>query len=105
MSATARTERARSDCADNGLFVDHMADAFPRLDYSKKEIARAGKTLAGKIPWPPDESSAASAEIFKIAYNWRDSHILPMRRIRYELGGKIRRLKLQAVTAAGSVSV
>lgn len=72
---------------------------FPRFEYSLKKVAKVGKALAGNLPWTPDTEDDIR-EVFRIAYNWRDSHALPMRRMRYELMGKIRRNKINGITAA-----
>jgi len=77
------------DCADESVIIGDMAD-FPIFDYPKKEIVRAGKALSGSMPWDPDKIEEY-LHIFRIAYAWRNSHAFPMRKIRYELGGKIRR--------------
>jgi hypothetical protein len=64
-----------------------------------KQVLRAGEALAGDLPWT-DETAEAVQEVFKIANNWRDSHAYPMRRMRYELLGQIRKLQLKGITAA-----
>lgn len=67
--------------------------------YSKREIADAGRLLAGTIDAArmndPDVLQA-----FKIAWNWRNSHILPMRKLRAELSRKAKRVNASAVAAA-----
>jgi hypothetical protein len=55
-----------------------------------KDVVRAGEALAGDLIWTP-ETEDHIREVFKIANNWRDSHAYPMRRLRYELIGQIRR--------------
>jgi hypothetical protein len=67
--------------------------------YSKREISNAGKLLAGTIP----ASAMNDAEVrqaFKIAWNWRNSHILPMRKLRAELSRKAKLVNPLAVAAA-----
>jgi hypothetical protein len=67
--------------------------------YSKSQIAGAGKLLAGTI----DASRMNDDEVrqaFKIAWNWRNSHIYPMRKLRAELSNKARRVNSLRVAAA-----
>lgn len=67
--------------------------------YSKREVASAGKVLAGRIP----ASAMKDADIlhaFKVAWNWRNSHILPMRRLRDELSRKAKKVNPLSVAAA-----
>jgi hypothetical protein len=72
---------------------------FPVTNVRKKDVVRAGKLLRGALPEDPDRMDEYR-QAFRIAYDWRDSHYYPMRRIRYELVGKIRRLGISAITAA-----
>lgn len=74
-----------------------MSD-YPYCRYTRKEISNAGKMLGNKIIHDPDRSDEIS-EIFRIAYNWRDSHAFPMRRIRHEL---VRGLKQEGVSGLTS---
>jgi hypothetical protein len=66
---------------------------FPKFEYSMKDVLRAGEALAGDLIWAP-ESEDRIREVFKIANSWRDSHAYPMRKLRYELIGKIRRAQI-----------
>lgn len=67
--------------------------------YSKREIANAGKLLADTIPASAMHDSQVR-EAFKIAWNWRNSHILPMRKLRAELSRKAKLVNPWAVAAA-----
>ncbi|WP_339852436.1 RelA/SpoT domain-containing protein [uncultured Nisaea sp.] len=80
------------------LIENEMAQ-FPHLEYSMKQVLRAGKALQGDMHW--DESTKDQAiEIFRIAHSWRDSHALPMKSIRQEMLSRMRSLNLRGVTAA-----
>jgi hypothetical protein len=79
-------------CAEPDIAV---AD-FPQFKFSKKDVLRAGEALAGNIPWNNEQEAQSAREIFQIAHNWRDSHAYPMRRMRYELAGQIRKLSGKA---------
>jgi ppGpp synthetase/RelA/SpoT-type nucleotidyltranferase len=50
-------------------------------EFSKREIVEAGKSLKGVITQQSEETLRA----FKIAHNWRSSHVLPMSSIRLQL--------------------
>jgi hypothetical protein len=65
---------------------------------SKAEVARAGKILGGLIPHD-DAAVEDYAKVFRIAYDWRNSHQYPMQRMRHELTGKVRKFQLEGVTA------
>jgi hypothetical protein len=87
-----------SGCADGASFVGNMAD-FPQFQYAMRDVRRAGDALRGEVMWTED-SAEEIKEIFRIANNWRDSHMYPMRRVRYEMIGQIRRLKQPGSTFA-----
>ena len=72
---------------------------FPRLTYSNTQVQRAGEALKGDLVWT-HETTASVLEIFRIANNWRDSHAYPMRKLRYELLGQMRKQRVQGLTAA-----
>jgi Region found in RelA / SpoT proteins len=72
---------------------------FPSLDYSMKDVLRAGEALAGKMIWT-EETAPRIREVFSIASNWRDSHAYPMRKVRNLVYQKIRRLKQSGNTVA-----
>lgn len=64
-------------------FEDDVA-TFPQLTVSKTEIRRIGRELQSKLP---DDASMMDrhAEVFRIAYGWRNAHFFPMRMMRREL--------------------
>lgn len=75
-----------------------MAD-YTACPYSKREVVDAGKALAGKITYD-QRSLPEIVETFRIAHSWRLANLYPMRRVRDELGGKIRATRAEALTAA-----
>jgi hypothetical protein len=75
-----------------------MAD-FPRFEFSMRDVRRAGDALRGDLIWN-DETADSIRDVFKIANNWRDSHAFPMRKLRYELIGQMRRQQVSGQTAA-----
>ena len=81
--------------AEAGLTV---AD-FPQLEYSMREVRRVGDILKGEIAWSDDRATELK-DIFRIANNWRDSHLFPMTKLRQEMIGKMRSLQLEGLTAA-----
>lgn len=66
---------------------------------SKAEVVQAGKALRGTLPWTP-ETPDEHVRVFRVAYDWRNSHQYPAQRIRQELTGKVRKLRLNGITAA-----
>lgn len=76
----------------SGWEVDAELEA-PR--FSKRAIERAGKVLRGRIETVDDDTLAA----FEVAHNWRNAHVLPMRRLRNELSLKAKRVNPTSVTA------
>ena len=73
-----------------------MAASVPAPEYSKKEIVAAGRILAERrLPLTNEV-----AEAFRIAHAWRTAHALPMRRVRNDLKGKVRRSGGTGLTAA-----
>lgn len=75
-------------------FVE-MADP-PASMSSKSEVVEAGKVLAGD----PDAFSPDTIEAFRLAHMWRASHVHPMRRVRFELAWRARRLDVPGVAVA-----
>jgi ppGpp synthetase/RelA/SpoT-type nucleotidyltranferase len=71
---------------------------FSLPEVSKAEVARAGKILAGPI-LHDDAAIEDCAKVFRIAYDWRNSHQYPTQRMRHELTGKVRKFKLHGITA------
>ncbi len=72
---------------------------FPRLEFSKKDVVRAGSSLKGRILWT-SENEAEILRVFQIANSWRASHAFPMHRMRAELHGRMSALKIRGLTAA-----
>lgn len=58
-----------------------------------RDVRRAGEALRGDLIWT-DDTAESIREVFRVANNWRDSHAYPMNRMRYELGGQIRRCQI-----------
>ena len=83
---------------DDSLPVAEMMELEVQL-YSKSQIANAGKLLAGIIPATAMHDDAVR-QAFKVAWNWRNSHIYPMRRLRAELSKKAKIVNPWAVAAA-----
>jgi len=72
---------------------------FPHFEYSMNEVKRAGEALRGEVLW--DEARREELlQIFSVANNWIDTHLYPMVQLRHETVGKIRKLKLEGITAA-----
>ncbi len=82
-----------------GFFEKDMA-SYPQSHYSKTKVNAAGEILRGTIPWSPGMSSDEITQVFNIAHDWRNAHVYPMRRIRQELAGRIKRIQASAITAA-----
>lgn len=72
---------------------------FPQLEFSKKDVVRAGDALKGRLTWTP-ESAADIHRVFSIANSWRASHAFPMHSLRAELQARMRVQKLKGLTAA-----
>lgn len=72
---------------------------FPRFQYSNKDVQRAGEALAGDLYWT-DETAEHIRRVFSVANNYRDSHALPMRKVRFELSGLLQRERIKGVTVA-----
>lgn len=72
---------------------------FPQLEYSKKDVVRAGNALKGRLIWTP-ENAADIHRVFAIANSWRASHALPMHSLRAELQARMTTLKLKGLTVA-----
>ncbi|MDF2995821.1 MAG: hypothetical protein K0R27_1458 [Xanthobacteraceae bacterium] len=75
------------------------AIGFPKFEFSKKQVSRAGDALREAIVWAPDAEDDVR-EIFKIANSWRDSHLYPMAVMRRALIGHLARAKVKGLTAA-----
>jgi ppGpp synthetase/RelA/SpoT-type nucleotidyltranferase len=64
-----------------------------------RDVRRAGEALAGDLIWT-DESAESIRQVFRIANNFRDSHALPMRKVRYEISAQMRKNGLKGLTVA-----
>lgn len=64
--------------------------------YAKRQVVEAGKMIAGRLPEPTPELIDA----FRLAHDWRASHLKPMRRVRDELSRAARKVWPDAVVAA-----
>lgn len=82
-----------------GILDEVSVSEFPQLEYSKKDVVRAGKALQGRLVWSP-ESADDIRRVFVIANSWRASHAFPMHSLRSELQARIRTLKSSGITAA-----
>jgi len=71
---------------------------YPKLDYSPKEVRRAGGVITSNL-WTP-ENRAQILEAFTIANNWRASHLYPMRSTRVSVAQRMRWKGLKGYTAA-----
>jgi ppGpp synthetase/RelA/SpoT-type nucleotidyltranferase len=78
-------------------FVGSMAE-YPKVEYSPKEVCRAGCVIASNI-WT-QESRDRILEAFSIANNWRASHLYPMRGTRVSVAQRMRWKGLAGYTAA-----
>lgn len=72
---------------------------YPKLEFSKKDVIRAGSALKGEVLWDPNAADEIRS-IFRIANSWRASHAFPMHRMRSELHGRMSALKVKGLTAA-----
>jgi len=64
-----------------------------------KDVREAGAALARKLIWT-DETADQIRRVFAIANSWRDSHALPMRKLRAALAGQMRRQGMDGNTVA-----
>lgn len=85
-----------ADAFDRDCF--DVAD-FPRLEFSNREVMRAGEAIAGDLTWT-DESAPEIKRAFQVANNWRDAHAYPMRSVRYQMIWFIRDVGLGGITVA-----
>ncbi|MGA3303788.1 MAG: RelA/SpoT domain-containing protein [Methylovirgula sp.] len=82
------------------LFMGPMTD-YPNLAYSMKAVRKAGERLSEKIGFGPSKTPSEEAlETFAIANSWRDSHIFPMRSVRFSVRHKMRQASAKGATAA-----
>lgn len=74
---------------------EEMADP-PASVHSKSAVVDAGKTLAGR----PEPFAKETQEAFRLAHNWRSSHVHPMRRVRYDLARQAKVLGISGLAVA-----
>lgn len=86
-----------NDCS--GQASEFTVSEYPQLEYSMKDVVRAGKALKGTVEWNPSDAEAIRS-IFRVANSWRASHAFPMHRMRSELHGRMSALKIKGLTAA-----
>ncbi|MGN6148591.1 MAG: RelA/SpoT domain-containing protein [Rhizomicrobium sp.] len=72
---------------------------FPKLEFSMRDVRRAGDFLKEEIPWSEERAEELKG-VFRIANNWRDSHVYPMTKLRHEMMGKIRSVRADGLTVA-----
>jgi hypothetical protein len=83
---------------NRGIIAAMKDSEYPVPCYSKNKVVKAGEALRGKLV--TGEVTPEIVEIFRAAYNWRDAHAYPMRRIRFELAAKAKRVHAKGITAA-----
>lgn len=67
----------------------------PASSHSKSEVVDAGKKIASKLQLT-EEAIAA----FRVAHQWRSSHVYPMRRVRHEIAWKAKKLGTPGIAVA-----
>jgi (p)ppGpp synthase/HD superfamily hydrolase len=72
---------------------------YPQLEFSKKDVVRAGNARRERLDWTPD-SEGEVRRVFSITNSWRASHAFPMHRMRAELHGRMSALNVKGLTAA-----
>lgn len=71
-------------------------ESYPLLAYSMKAVRRAGEQLGEDIVVDrntTEDEYRRAIETFAIANSWRDSHLLPMRSIRFSVSHHMRKLR------------
>jgi hypothetical protein len=96
-------QRARTPARPEGgsvyRSVQVVTDDFCAPRFPRNEINEAGAILAGVIPGD-QEGVRKATDAFLKAYNWRDSHMLPLVSVRRELMGFGRRCAKGSISAA-----
>lgn len=90
----------RIDASENFGVSDEDVSDFPHSKYSRTEIEKAGRTVAGDNVLSDNQIPAAVRQAFLVANNWRDAHAFPMRSIHGSLRYYVRKNDLLAITAA-----
>jgi Region found in RelA / SpoT proteins len=85
------------DC-EHDLFVGDVSK-YPKLQYSMKEVGRAGESLMNNLYWTED-AKPEILHIFSVVNSYRDSHLFPMRSVRLSILQRMRNLQLGGFTAA-----
>ncbi|MCW9034996.1 MAG: RelA/SpoT domain-containing protein [Rhodospirillales bacterium] len=67
--------------------------------YSKSQVAKVGKKLKGQIDLERYSWEEIN-KIFRVSYDWIDSHATPMKKIRSEMIGRVSSLRLNGITVA-----
>jgi hypothetical protein len=102
MSESPSTDPLQSAFVEDAATLDldgfDVGD-FPRFDYSMKAVQRAGKVVAGELPWT-NETAPQIRDAFQVANNWRDAHAYPMRSVRSQLIWYIAKNEIVGVTGA-----
>lgn len=107
MTALLQRESEAFEChdevaLDRRRFMGSMAD-YPQLGFTMKAVRRAGERLTGQLilgeNTPPEEQEAILGT-FAIGHSWRDSHVYPMRSVRFSVRHKMRVLKIGGQTVA-----
>ncbi|MDR6954106.1 ppGpp synthetase/RelA/SpoT-type nucleotidyltransferase [Ancylobacter sp. 3268] len=75
-----------------------MAD-YPRLAFTMNAVRKAGEHLSRHLAFTP-ESHEEIVETFTVANSWRDSHIYPMRSIRYSVRHRMNKAEAYGVMAS-----
>ncbi len=84
-----------SEAMDLSSLAELGGDEFFVERHSKSEIVNAGKLIASQPAYDEDAVRA-----FKIAHDWRSAHIVPMRKIRFDLTLNTKRVQSGGITAA-----
>lgn len=96
MTAFAAT---RIEVAPQSLPDGIDVSEFPQLEYSLKDVVRAGKSLRERMVWSA-ESAEDIRRVFAIANSWRASHAFPMHSLRSEIHARMRKLEVGGLAYA-----
>ncbi|MEP0518527.1 MAG: RelA/SpoT domain-containing protein [Hyphomicrobiales bacterium] len=76
---------------------------YPHFGYSMSSLRKVGDRLSKTIhhdEWRKPVEQERITELFAVANNWRDSHIMPMRSVRYSVRYAIRKLNIEGDLAS-----
>lgn len=94
-NSAARSSAIRSESGELALIWDSDSVAnYPLLDFSLHDVRKAGEALKRDIPMNSEAERLEALRIFAIANSWRDSHLYPMRKLRFELRGHLQKVRL-----------